>query len=99
MILKTKVRIKKEEVENFYNRISCGKTIPKILEAQKEQKDELLTIKHGCGILCKKSSDRQSTIGFDSEKYKNSFPRPKRIATTNYWLKSEILSFQKSLDV
>jgi len=93
MILKTKIDL--EEAREFIIEI-LWEEIPKILEAQKEQKEELLTIKQ-VGILCKKS--RQSIYNWlRSEKYKNSFPRPKRIASTNYWLKSEILSFQKSLD-
>lgn len=94
MILKTKIDL--EEAREFIIEI-LWEEIPKILEAQKEQKDELLTIKQ-VGILCKKS--RQSIYNWlRSEKYKNSFPRPKRIASTNYWLKSEILTFQKTLDV
>ncbi len=95
-MIENKVQINKEEVRIFIKNI-LWEEIPKILEAQKEQKDELLTIKQ-VGILCKKS--RQTIYNWiNSEKYKNSFPRPKRIATTNYWLKSEILSFQKSMDV
>jgi len=94
MILKTKVDL--EESKEFIVKI-LWEEIPKILEAQKEQKEELLTIKQ-VGILCKKS--RQSIYNWlRSEKYKNSFPRPKRIASTNYWLKSEILTFQKTLDI
>jgi predicted DNA-binding transcriptional regulator AlpA len=93
MVLKTKIDL--EESRDFIAKI-LWEEIPKILETQKEQKEELLTIKQ-VGILCKKS--RQSIYNWlRSEKYKNSFPRPKRIASTNYWLKSEILSFQKSLD-
>ena len=95
-MIENKVQINKEEVRIFIKNI-LWEEIPKILEAQKEQKDELLTIKQ-VGILCKKS--RQSIYNWlRSEKYKNSFPRPKRIASTNYWLKSEILTFQKTLDV
>jgi predicted DNA-binding transcriptional regulator AlpA len=94
MILKTKIDL--EESREFIIEI-LWETIPKILEAQKEQKDELLTI-NTVAALCKKS--RQTIYNWlRSEKYKNSFPRPKRIASTNYWLKSEIISFQKSLDV
>ena len=94
MILKTKVDL--EESKEFIVKI-LWEEIPKILEAQKEQKEELLTINQ-VRTLCKKS--RQTIYNWiNSEKYKNSFPRPKRIASTNYWLKSEIISFQKSLDV
>ena len=94
MILKTKVDL--EESKEFIVKI-LWEEIPKILEAQKEQKEELLTINQ-VRALCKKS--RQTIYNWiNSEKYKNSFPRPKRIASTNYWLKSEIISFQKSLDV
>jgi predicted DNA-binding transcriptional regulator AlpA len=94
MILKTKIDL--EESREFIIEI-LWEEIPKILEAQKEQKDELLTI-NTVAALCKKS--RQTIYNWlRSEKYKNSFPRPKRIASTNYWLKSEIISFQKSLDV
>lgn len=95
-MIENKVQINKEEVRIFIKNI-LWEEIPKILEAQKEQKEELLTIKQ-VGILCKKS--RQSIYNWlRSEKYKNSFPRPKRIASTNYWLKSEILTFQKTLDI
>lgn len=94
MILKTKIDL--EESREFIVKI-LWEEIPKILEAQKEQEDELLTISE-VASLYKKS--RQSIYNWlRSEKYKNSFPRPKRIASTNYWLKSEILSFQKTLDV
>jgi len=94
MVLKTKIDL--EESRDFITKI-LWEEIPKILEAQKEEKDELLTISE-VASYCKKS--RQSIYNWlRSEKYKNSFPRPKRIASTNYWLKSEILSFQKTLDV
>ena len=94
MILKTKVDL--EESKEFIVKI-LWEEIPKILEAQKEQKEELLTINQ-VRTLCKKS--RQTIYNWiNSEKYKNSFPRPKRIASTNYWLKSEILTFQKTLDI
>lgn len=95
MEIENKLKINKTVFREFIKEI-LWEEIPKILESQKEQKDELLTINQ-VGFLCKKS--RQSIYNWlRSEKYKNSFPRPKRIASTNYWLKSEILSFQKSLD-
>lgn len=94
MILKTKVDL--EESKEFIVKI-LWETIPQILEAQKEEKEELLTISE-VASLCKRS--RQSIYNWlRSEKYKDVFPRPKIIASTNYWLKSEILSFQKSMDV
>jgi hypothetical protein len=48
MILKTKIDL--EEAREFIIEI-LWEEIPKILEAQKEQKDELLTINTGCGTL------------------------------------------------
>lgn len=96
MILKSQTKIDIAEAREFIIEI-LWEAIPQILEAQKEEKEELLTISE-VASLCKKS--RQSIYNWlRSEKYKNSFPRPKRIASTNYWLKSEILSFQKSLDI
>jgi predicted DNA-binding transcriptional regulator AlpA len=94
-MIENKVQINKEEVRIFIKNI-LWEEIPKILEAQKEQKEELLTISEVAAI-CKKS--RQSIYNWlRSEKYNDVFPRPKRIASTNYWLKSEILTFQKTLD-
>ena len=95
-MIENKVQINKEEVRIFIKNI-LWEEIPKILEAQKEQKEELLTISEVAAI-CKKS--RQSIYNWlRSEKYNDVFPRPKRIASTNYWLKSEILTFQKTLDI
>jgi predicted DNA-binding transcriptional regulator AlpA len=96
MEIENKLKIDKTVFREFIIEI-LWEEIPKILETQKEQKEELLTI-YGVMAICKKS--RQTIYNWlHSEKYKNSFPRPKRIASTNYWLKSEILSFQKSLDI
>ena len=95
MEIENKLKIDKTVFREFIIEI-LWEEIPKILETQKEQKEELLTISEVAAI-CKKS--RQSIYNWlRSEKYNDVFPRPKRIASTNYWLKSEILTFQKTLD-
>jgi len=96
-MIENKVQINKEEVRIFIKNI-LWEEIPKILEAQKEQKEELLTISE-VAVICKKKSRQTIYNWLYSEKYKDVFPRPKRIASTNYWLKSEILTFQKTLDI
>ena len=96
MEIENKLKINKTVFREFIIEI-LWETIPQILEAQKEEKEELLTISE-VASLCKRS--RQSIYNWlRSEKYKDVFPRPKRIASTNYWLKSEILTFQKTLDI
>jgi hypothetical protein len=66
-MIENKVQINKEEVRIFIKNI-LWEEIPKILEAQKEQKDELLTISRL--QLFVKNPDSQSTIGFEVKNIK-----------------------------